>query len=115
MQLALNSFLDNTFTPPGLPMALHSMLPPTQYQGGDWFMDTGASGHAINTPGIVSSTHPAPSTSHIIVGNVAPLPIRSFGSTTIPYVGMSLSLNNVMIFPGLIKNLISVRSFTCDN
>jgi hypothetical protein len=115
MQPALNPFLDNTSTPPGLPMALHAMLPPTQYQGGDWFMDTGASGHATNTPGIVSSTRLAPSTSHIIVGNGAPLHVRSFGSTTIPSIGMSLSLNNVMISPGLIKNLISVRSFTRDN
>jgi hypothetical protein len=96
-------------------MALNAMLPPAQYQGGDWFMDTVASGHASNTPGIVSSTRPAPSTSHTIVGNGAPLPIHSFGSTTIPSVGKSLSLNNVMISPGLIMNLISVRSFTHDN
>jgi hypothetical protein len=78
-------------------------------------MDTGASGHTTNNPGIVSSTRPTPSTSHIIVGNDTPLPVSSFGSTTIPSVGKSLSLNNVMISPGLIKNLISVHSFTCDN
>jgi hypothetical protein len=78
-------------------------------------MDTDASGHAANNSGIVSSTRPATSASHIIIGNGVPLPVRSFGSTTIPYVGKSLSLNNVMISPGLIKNLISVLSFTCDN
>jgi hypothetical protein len=115
MQPALNPFLGNTSTPPSLPMALHTMVPLAQYQGGDWFMDTGASGHTANNPGIVSSTRTAPSTSHIIVGNGAPLPVRSFGSTTIPSIGKSLSLNNVMISPGLIKNLISVRSFTRDN
>jgi hypothetical protein len=90
MHPALNPFLGNTSTPPGLPMALHTMVPPAQYQGGDWFMDTGASGHVANNPGIVSSTRPAPSTSHIIVGNGAPLPVHSFGSTTIPSVGKSL-------------------------
>jgi hypothetical protein len=115
MQPVLNLFLGNTSTRPGLPMALHAMLPPAQYQGGDWFMDIGASGHTANTPGIVSSTHPTPARSHIIVGNDAPLPVRSFGSTTIPSVGKSLSLNNAMISHGLIKNLISVRSFTRDN
>jgi hypothetical protein len=79
-------------------------------------MDTGASGHAANNPGIISSTRPATnSASHIIVGNGAPLPIRSFGSTTIPYVGKSLSLNNDMISPGLIKNQIFVPTFTRDN
>jgi hypothetical protein len=115
MHPALNPFLGNTSTPPGLPMALHAMLPPAQYQGGDWFMDTDDSGHATNTLGIVSSTCPTPSTSHIIVGNGTPLPVCSFGSTTIPSIGKSLSLNNVMISSGLIKNLISVRSFTRDN
>jgi hypothetical protein len=115
MQPSMNPFLSNTSTPPGLPMVLHTTVPPAQYQGGDLFMDTDASGHAANNPGIVSSTRPATSASHIIIGNGVPLPVRSFGSTTIPYVGKSLSLNNVMISPGLIKNLISVLSFTCDN
>jgi hypothetical protein len=115
IQPALNLFLGNTSTPPSLPMALHAMLPPAQCQGGDWFMDTSASGHVANTPDIVSSRCPAPSASHIIVGNGAPLPVRSFGSTTIPSIGKSLSLSNVMISPGIIKNLIFVRSFTRDN
>jgi hypothetical protein len=78
-------------------------------------MDTSASGQAANNPGIVSSTHPTSSTYHIIIGNGVPLPVRSLISTTIPSVGKSLSLNNVMISPSLIKNLILVHSFTRDN
>jgi hypothetical protein len=31
MQPALNPFLGNTSTPPGLSMALHTMVPPAQY------------------------------------------------------------------------------------
>jgi hypothetical protein len=115
MAPTMNLFLSNTSTPLGLPMALHTMVPPAQYQGGDWFMDTGTSGHAANNPDIVSSTRPASSTSHIIIGNGAHLLVQSFGSTTIPSVSMSLSLNNVMISPRLIKNLISICSFTHDN
>jgi hypothetical protein len=115
IQPALNPFLSNTSTPPSLPMALHAMVPPVQYQvvTGSWTPTLVVT--RANTPSIVSSTHPTPSTSHITVGNGAPLPVHSFGSTTIPFIGKSLSLNNVMISPGLIKNLISVRSFTHDN
>jgi hypothetical protein len=109
------SSFGNASAPPGLAMAFNTMVSPGQYQGGDWFMVTGASGHAANDVGIVSSHRPASSSSHIIVGNGAPLPIRSFGSTTIPSSSKPLSLNNVMIAPGIIKNLISVRSFTRDN
>jgi hypothetical protein len=64
--------------------AFNTMVPPVQYQGGDWFMDTGASGHAAYNAGIVYSTRPALSTYHIIIGNGAPPPVQSLGSATIP-------------------------------
>jgi hypothetical protein len=35
MALAMNSFFGNTAPPPGLPMALNTMVPSAQYQGGD--------------------------------------------------------------------------------
>jgi hypothetical protein len=71
-------------------------------------MDTGASGHAAYNAGIVYSTRPALSTYHIVIGNGAPPPVQSLGSATIPSTSKPLSLNNVMISPDLIKNLISV-------
>jgi hypothetical protein len=93
--------------------AFNTMVPPVQYQGGDWFMDTG--GHAAYNAGIVYSTRPALSTYHIIIGNGAP---RQYNLLVLPLFlppARTLSLNNVMISPDLIKNLISVPSFTHDN
>jgi hypothetical protein len=78
-------------------------------------MDIGTGAHMANDSGNLSSIRHATSSSHIIVGNGAPLLVRQFGSTTIPTSHKSLSLFNIMISPGLIKNLIYIRAFTCDN
>jgi hypothetical protein len=40
------------------------------------------------------------------------LPVTAIGATTL---SPSLALNNVLVSPHLIKNLISVRQFTIDN
>ena len=52
------------------------------------------------------------SPSHIVVGNGNLLPVTSTGVTSFPH---NLRLNNVLVSPGLIKNLVSVRQFTSDN
>jgi hypothetical protein len=78
-------------------------------------MDTGAISQMANDPGILSSLNPTVSTSQIIVGNGAPLPVRQMGFSSIPCHIKPLSLCNVLISPGLIKNLISVHVFTRDN
>ena len=50
--------------------------------------------------------------SSIVVGNGSLLPVTSTGIVTLPG---SFSLNNVLVSPSLIKNLIYVRQFTSDN
>ena len=50
--------------------------------------------------------------SSIVVGNGSLLPVTSTGTTTLPG---PFSLNNVLVSPSLIKNLISVCQFTSDN
>jgi hypothetical protein len=57
-----------------------------------------------------SQRYPAPSS--IIVGNGSMIPITATGSTELSH---SLRLNNILISPQIIKNLISVRQFTTDN
>jgi len=52
------------------------------------------------------------SPSHIVVGNGNLLPVTSTGVTSFPH---NLRLNNVLVSPGLTKNLVSVRQFTSDN
>ncbi|XP_062213834.1 uncharacterized protein LOC133914863 [Phragmites australis] len=63
--------------PSSLLNAFQHMPPP----GSDWVLDIGASAHMASNPGILTSTSPAPVSSHIIVGNGAVLPIAllSFG------------------------------------
>ncbi|XP_039784386.1 uncharacterized protein LOC120651088 [Panicum virgatum] len=80
----------------------------------EWYFDTGATSHMASDSGILSSSS-APSshcTSSIIVGNGNLLPVTSTSTTVLPH---KLYLNNVLVSPNLIKNLISVRQFTTDN
>lgn len=63
-----------------------------------------------------SLTHPSTSRYHvpssIIVGDGSLLPVTTARNTSLTN---SLSLNNVLVSPRLIKNLIYVRRFTIDN
>jgi hypothetical protein len=43
------------------------------------------------------------------------LPITSTGSYSFPTLNRSLVLNNVLVAPSIIKNLISMHRFTTDN
>jgi hypothetical protein len=85
-----------------------------QPQTTDWYFDSGATSHMTSDAGTLSSTVPpsfsAPSS--IVVGNGSFLPVTATGTTTL---SPSLHLNNVLVSPQLIKNLISVRQFTTDN
>jgi hypothetical protein len=50
--------------------------------------------------------------SHIVVGNGHLIPVTSTDTAHLPH---NLSLNNVLVSPSLIKDLIFVRQFTTDN
>jgi hypothetical protein len=50
--------------------------------------------------------------SSIVVGNGATLPVVGTGYSTIPG---PFHLNDVLIAPNIIKNLLSIRKFTTDN
>jgi hypothetical protein len=77
----------------------------------DWVFDSGASSHVAANPGIVTpSVSPFPTS--IVVGNGATLPVVGTGCTIIPG---PFRLNNVLLAPGIIKNLLSVRQFTTNN
>jgi len=59
---------------------------------------------------IFPQRYPFPSA--IVVGNGSLLPVTSTGTA---HLSGPLHLNNVLVSPKLIKNLISVRQFTSDN
>lgn len=81
-------------------------------------MDTGASSHITGDEGNISKSPPASkhnSLQRIIVGNGSVLPVigTSFTSLSTPHT--SFNLNNVLISPKIVKNLISVHRLTNDN
>jgi hypothetical protein len=57
-----------------------------------------------------SPRYPTPSL--IVVSNGSLLPVVGTGSTELPH---SLFLNNILVSPQIIKNLISLRQFTINN
>jgi hypothetical protein len=84
-----------------------------QPQSTDWYFGSGATSHmtsdAHSLSYLSSPRYPFPSS--IVVGDGSLLPVTATGAAHLS----SLSLNNVLVSPKLIKNLISVRQFTTDN
>ena len=66
-------------------------------------------------PGILSSCTSSTIPRHIVVGNGSHLTASCTGNSIIPTTSSSLRLNNILIAPQLVKNLISVRALTRDN
>jgi hypothetical protein len=88
-------------------------VPPTGPQASEWFMDTGATSHMASGSGNFPNAHRLLSSSPITVGNGATMPVTHTATSSIS--GTPFHLSNVLISPHLVKNLISVRSFTRDN
>jgi hypothetical protein len=88
-----------------------SMVPPAVT---DWVADFGASNHTTSDAGNLTYIRP----SHIndplsiIVGNISSLSVTSVGDTVLPG---PFYLNNVLVTPDMIQNLLSVRRFTTDD
>jgi hypothetical protein len=91
-----------------------SLTPPAP---SEWYADSGAGSHMTADTGKLS-TILSPSSltpSSIIVGNGALLPVTATGSHTFSFPHRNLVLNDVLVSPNIIKNLISIRRFTTDN
>lgn len=109
-------------SPTGLPAAwdqqslasTFSTMTLQQPPNNEWYFDSGATSHMTSDSRTLShptsSRYPTPSS--IVVSDGSLLPVTATGATTLTD---SLSLNNVLVSPQLIKNLISVRQFTTDN
>ena len=80
----------------------------------DWYLDTGASSHMASSSGILSSANPCYS-HRIVVGDGSSLAVTHTGHTTIPTSHSPLHLNNILVSPYLIKNLLLVKTLTRDN
>ena len=100
------------WTPKGLASAFStvSLTPPPS--SSDWVIDSGASSHITANPGMVTATPFSSFPSSIVVGNGATLPVIGTGYSVLPG---PFRLDNVLVAPDIIRNLLSVRKFTTDN
>jgi hypothetical protein len=98
-QLLANSFNIMALTPPVF----------TNY-----VTDSGASNHTTSDAGNLTSVRPPTFTdpSSIIIGNRLALPATSVGDSALPG---PFYLNNVLVTPDIIKNILSIYHFTTDN
>ena len=89
----------------GLVAALYQMHLQGQHP---WVLDSDASSHMSSSNGILLSCHPPPHSS-ITVGNGANLPISCRGESILHTPESNFYLNNVLVVPSLVYNLLSIR------
>nr|GEW89211.1 ribonuclease H-like domain-containing protein [Tanacetum cinerariifolium] len=82
---------------------------------GAWNMDTGASSHLNNSVTSLSENFNTCMYPSILVGDGHSIPVTNTGHSILPTPLKSLHLNNVLITPHIVKNLISVHQFVRDN
>jgi hypothetical protein len=80
----------------------------------DWVADSATSSHTTSYAENLTSICPPHinDPSSIIVGNGSSLPVTSVGDTALP---SPFYLNNVLVTPDSIQNLLSIHRFTTDN
>ncbi|KAI3524088.1 hypothetical protein L1887_02737 [Cichorium endivia] len=84
---------------------------------GEWVMDTGATDHVHSNSDILDSLCNNYFPRSIYVGNGSAIPVVTSGHSTLPISNIyrPLHLQNVLITPNIIKNLIYVRKCTTHN
>ncbi|GKE07650.1 ribonuclease H-like domain-containing protein, partial [Tanacetum coccineum] len=78
-------------------------------------MDTGASSHLNSSVNSLSENFNTCMYPSISVGDGHSIPVTNTGHSILPTPFKSLHLNNVLITPHIVKNLIFVRQFVRDN
>jgi hypothetical protein len=80
----------------------------------DWVANSSASNHTTSDVGNLTSVHPPTfnDPSSIVLGNGSALSVTSIGDSTL--FGL-FYLNNVIVTPDIIQNLLSIHCFTTDN
>ncbi|GJZ95753.1 ribonuclease H-like domain-containing protein [Tanacetum coccineum] len=99
--------------PPGFPMPAQVTL--QDPYSGAWNMDTGASSHLNNSITSLSTMLNSCMYSTVSVGDGYSILVTNTGHSILSPPLKSLRLNNVLITPHIVKNLIFVRQFVRDN
>ncbi|GKC12192.1 ribonuclease H-like domain-containing protein [Tanacetum coccineum] len=97
-----------------LPQAFNTMTiqDPTD---ANWNMDTGASSHLNSSANNLSTVFNSCTYPSVFVGDGKSIPVTNTGHSTLSTPHRTLHLNNVLITPNIVKNLISVRQFVREN
>ncbi|GJR57325.1 ribonuclease H-like domain-containing protein [Tanacetum coccineum] len=82
---------------------------------GAWNFDTGASSHLNNSVNSLSEIFNTCMYPSVSVGDGHSIPVTNTGHSIFPTLTRSFHLNNVLITPHIVKNLIFVRQFVRDN
>ncbi|GJV75638.1 ribonuclease H-like domain-containing protein [Tanacetum coccineum] len=80
-----------------------------------WNFDTGASSHLNNSVNSLSENFNTCMYPSVSVGDAHSIPVTNTDHSILPTPTRSLHLNNVLITPHILKNLIFVRQFVRDN
>ncbi|GJS87404.1 ribonuclease H-like domain-containing protein [Tanacetum coccineum] len=110
--------LAQSASPSGQPTVLpHAFTAGTLHDPttGVWNMDTGVSSHLNNSVTCLSTSFNSCMYPFVSVGDGHSIPVTNTGHSILPTSFKSLNLNNVLITPHIVKNLISVRQFVRDN
>ena len=79
-----------------------------------WVINSDATTHMHSSKATLSSCTPSPHSS-IIVGNATRIPVTSHGQTFLPTTASKFDLNNVLVVPSIVCNLLSIPQFTRNN
>nr|GEZ50548.1 ribonuclease H-like domain-containing protein [Tanacetum cinerariifolium]GEZ50630.1 ribonuclease H-like domain-containing protein [Tanacetum cinerariifolium] len=82
---------------------------------GTWNMDTGASYHLNNSVTSLITIFNSCMYPSVLVGDGHSIPVTNSGHNILPTTSRSLHLNNVLITPHIVKNLIFIRQLVHDN
>nr|GEV16247.1 ribonuclease H-like domain-containing protein [Tanacetum cinerariifolium] len=82
---------------------------------GSWNMDTGASSHLNDSVHYLSDILNMCIYPSVAVGDGRFIPVTNSGHSVLSTLFRPLRLNNVLITPNIVKNLISVRQFVREN
>ncbi|GJV64431.1 ribonuclease H-like domain-containing protein [Tanacetum coccineum] len=93
----------------------HAFTTGTLHDPSAWNMDTGASSHLNSSVTSLNIVFNTCIYSSISVGDGHSIPVTNTGHSILPTATKSLHLNNVLITPHIVKNLIYVRQFVRDN
>ncbi|GJT57003.1 reverse transcriptase domain-containing protein [Tanacetum coccineum] len=81
----------------------------------NWHMDTGASSHLNSSAHNLSTIFNSRMYPSVLVGDGKSIPVTNTGHSTLPTPYRPLHLNNVLVTPNIVKNLIYVRQFVREN